>query len=293
MKEGLSDPRTRRWLKIVGMAVLVTIGLVATLGIVLFVTRTYSLDSVTYPASVRRLAVEADIGEVTAVGSDRPDTLTLWQRRYSVIKPRVERGVRDGTLEIRSHCPAASFRCSVIFGSQVPKATEVSVRTRSAAVTVQDLNGPVAITTRSGAVTVVDVAARVSIDTRSGPVTLATSRGDIAARTVSSPIELRAVQGRVDLSSEAGAITGNAQAVEVFEARTGSGWVTATFIAPPRRVEVRSASGEVNLLVPAGRYRLDLRAPAGRIRLEGVVDDPGATRTIKVTTGGGIHLATP
>jgi len=66
--------------------------------------------------------------------------------------------------------------------------------------------------------------------------------------------------------------------------------VTATFDAPSERVAVRSASGEVILQVPAGHYRLDLHAPAGRVHLEGMVDDPAAARTIRISTGGGIDI---
>jgi hypothetical protein len=290
IKEGLSRPRARRLLRAAGLCVLALTALVAVLAVTLFVTRTYSFGSATYPGTVRRLAVDADTGEVSAIGSDRRDSLALWQRRYSLIKPRVDREVRDGTLQLRSHCPAASFRCAVILGTQMPRATATSVRTRSAPVTVQDLSGPVDVTTRSGQVTIEQVAAPVRIDTESGGITLADLRGDLVARTVSAPIELRDVHGRVDLTSDSGAITGNAQVVEAFVARTRSGWVTATFDAPPERVDVRSTSGEVILQVPAGHYRLDLHAAAGRVRLDGVADDPAATRTIRISTGGGIRI---
>jgi hypothetical protein len=292
LKEGLSDPRVRRWLRVAGLVLLGAVGLVIVLGTVLFATRTYSFDTATFPpAAVRGLDVDSDVGEVSAIGSDRPDTLALWQLRYSLIKPRLERAVSDGTLRLRSRCPATSFRCAVILGSQVPRQTAVSVRTRAASVTVQDVRAPVAVTTRSGAVTVDHVTARVRIDSASGPVTLSGTAGDLAARTVSAPIEVVDTHGRADLSTDSGPITGNAQAVEVFQARTGSGWVTANFDAPPQRVEVRSASGEVDVRVPAGPYRLELRAPAGRVRLEGVSSDPSATRVIRITTGGGIHIS--
>jgi hypothetical protein len=291
VREALADPRARRPLKAAGLTGLLLVALVGVAAVVLFVTRTYSFDSATFPDTVRRLAVDADSGEVSAIGSDRRDAIALWQRRYSVIKPRVQSGLRGGTLELRSRCPALSFRCAVIFGSQVPRATAVEVSTDSAPVSVRGVSGPVAVTTHSGAVTVEQVTAKVSVDTRSGPVALGTLRGEIVARTVSSPIELRDVHGRADLSSQSGSITGNSQALEVLRASTAGGWVTASFDEPPQRVEVRSGSGEVDLSVPAGRYRLDLHAASGRVHVEGVVDDPAATRTITVTTGGGIHLA--
>lgn len=292
LKDGLSDPRVRRRLRVVGLVLLGAAGLVIVLVVVLFATRTYSFDTTTVPpGAVRGLEVDSDVGEVSAVGSDRQDTLALWQLRYSLIKPRLEHAVSDGTLRLRSRCPATSVRCAVILGSQVPRQTAVSVRTRDASVTVQEVSAPVAVTTRSGAVTVDHVIGRVRVDSASGPVTLSGSAGDLAARTVSAPIEAVDIHGRADLSTDSGPITGNAQAVEVFQARTGSGWVTAAFDTPPQRVEVRSASGEVDVRVPAGRYRLELQAPAGRVRLEGVSSDPSATRVIRIATGGGIHIS--
>jgi hypothetical protein len=292
LKDGLSDPRVRRWLRVAGLVLLGAAGLVIVLGVVLFATRTYSFDTATVPAgAVRGLDVDSDVGEVSAIGSDRQDTLALWQLRYSLIKPHLRHAVSDGTLRLRSRCPATSFRCSVILGSQVPRETAVSVRTRDASVTVQDVSAPVAVTTRSGAVTVDHVTAQVRVDSVSGPVTLSGSAGDLAARTVSAPIEAVDIHGRVDLTTDSGPITGNAQSVEVFQARTGSGWVTANFDAPPLRVDVRSASGEVDVRVPAGPYRLELQAPSGRVRLEGVRSDPSATRVIRIATSGGIHIS--
>ncbi|HZC98898.1 MAG TPA: hypothetical protein VFA46_01495 [Actinomycetes bacterium] len=39
--------------------------------------------------------VDAGPGDLTVVGSDRSDVLALWQQRYSLVKPRVDREVRD------------------------------------------------------------------------------------------------------------------------------------------------------------------------------------------------------
>jgi DUF4097 and DUF4098 domain-containing protein YvlB len=268
----------------------VVAALIGVLAVVLFVTRTYSLDTATYPGAIQRLTVDTDSGQVSVVGSDRADVLVLWQRRYSLIKPRVDRGVRDGALHLRSRCPAVSFRCAVVLGSQVPGATATSIRTRSATVDLQNLGGPVDVTTQTGQVTLQQVAASIRIVTGSGPVSLATLRGDLVVRTASAPIELRDLQGQADLTTGSAAITGNALALRALMARTGSGWVTATFDAPPVHVDLRSVSGQVNVQLPAGHYRLQLDAPAGQVHLDGVVNDPTAPRTIKISAGGGIEI---
>jgi hypothetical protein len=290
LKESLSAPWARRPLKAIGLLALVVAALIGVLAVVLFVTRTYSLDTATYPGAIQRLTIDTDSGEVSVVGSDRADVLVLWQRRYSLIKPRVDREVHGGALRLSSRCPGVSFRCAVVLGSQVPAATATSIRTRSATVDLQDLGGPVDVTTRTGQVTLQQVAAPVHIVTRSGPVSLASLRGDLAVRTASAPIELRDLRGQADLTTESASITGNALAVRALMARTGSGWVTATFDAPPEQVDLRSVSGQVNIQLPAGHYRLKLDAPAGQVHLNGVVNDPTAPRTIKISAGGGIAL---
>lgn len=290
LKERLSAPRTRRPLKTIGLLALVVAAVIGVLAVIVFVTRTYSLDTATYPGAIHRLTIDTDTGEVSVVGSDRADVLVLWQRRYSLIKPHVDRGLRDGALQLRSRCPGVSFRCAVVFGSQVPAATATSIRTGSATVDMQDLRGPVEVTTQTGQVTLQQVAAPIHVVTGSGPVSLASLRGDLVVRTASAPIELRDIHGQADLTTESASITGNALAVRALVARTGSGWVTATFDSPPEHVDLRSVSGQVNLQIPAGHYRLQLDAPAGRVHLVGVVNDPTAPRTIKISAGGGIEL---
>src|SRR6266536_2872421 len=144
-------------------------------------------------ASTRRHSLVADAGPVTAVGSDRRDSFAFWQRRYSLVKPRVEDAVRGDTLELHSRCPRVSFRCAVVLGAQVPTGTAVTIRSRAAAVAVQSVSGP------------------------------------------------------VDLTSGSGSVTGSGRFGQAFAARTGTGWVTMTFQEPPEHIDIRSASGQVDL----------------------------------------------
>jgi hypothetical protein len=270
LKERVSAAWARRPVKVIGLLVLVVAALIGVLAVILFVTRTYSLDTATYPGAIKRLTIDSDSGEVSVVGSDRADVLVLWQRRYSLIKPRVDRGVRDGALQLRSRCPGVSFRCAVVVGSQVPGATPTSIRTRSATVDMQDLGGPVEVTTQTGQVTLQQVAAPIHIVTGSGPVSLAGLQGDLVVRTASAPIELRDVHGQADLTTQSASITGNALALRALMARTGSGWVTATFdAARARRPPLGLRPGQY----PGTRWALP--APAGGARRPGA---PGRRR---------------
>lgn len=122
------------------------------------------------------------------------------------------------------------------------------------------------------------------------PLSLAGLWGDLVVRAASAPIELRDVGGRADLTIGSGSITGDALTVRALTARTGSGWVTATFDSPPEHVDLHSVSGQLSIELPAGHCRLELAAPAGRLHVNGIVNDPTAPRTVKISTGGGIEL---
>jgi hypothetical protein len=286
----LRTPRARRVLKVAGLSVALPAALLAALAVTLLATRTYRLDDGTWPGTIRRLVVDAGPGEVSVVGSDRSDVFALWQRRYSLVKPRVDHQVRGDVLALRSRCPATSFRCAVVLGAQLPQATAVALRSRSAPVTVNGLSGPVEVSSQSGAVTVQDVDAPVRVDDESGKLSLLHLSGDVTARTTSGAVELNDVRGNADVTTGAGAITSNASRIAAFTARSDSGWVTAAFDAPPERVEIRSTSGPVTLQVPKGRYRLSLHAPSGQVHVSDIGDDPAAARTITVTSGVSITL---
>jgi hypothetical protein len=290
LTDRLSTPRTQRLLRVTGRLLILAIALILVLALALFVSRTYSLDSATYPGTVQRLDVDAGTGEAAVVGSDRRDIFVMWQRRYSLIKPQIQRQMRGGTLQLRSRCPRTSLRCAVILGSQVPERIAVSIRTRSAPATAQNLRGPLDITTLSGDVTAQHIAAPVRVDTSTGKMILDDLQGDLVAKTVSAPIQLHDIRGQIRLISESGSITGAGWVTRALDAQTATGWVTAEFGTPPGRIDIRSVSGQVTLSVPAGHYRLELEAPAGQITVNGIVDDPTSTRTIKISTGGGIVL---
>lgn len=290
LRQRLNTPGAERRLKVAGRLLLLAIALILLLVAVLYATRTYSLDSATYPGTIQRILVDADTGEVAAVGSDRRDVFVLWQRRYSLIKPQVQREVRGSMLELRSRCPWASVRCAVILGSQVPKGSTVSIRTSSAPVTTRSLRGPLDVRTQSGDATFEQIAAPVRVGTTTGKVSIDGLQGELVASTVSAPITLHDIRGQVHLTSESGSITGTGWVTAALDVQTGTGWVTAEFDAPPGRIDIRSVSGQVTLDLPKGHYRLDLDAPPDEIHVSGIVDDPTAAHTIKISTEGGVVL---
>ena len=289
-RQRLRSPAARRLRLLVAWLLLGAVALVALGAAVLFVSRTYSLGDATYPAGVRGVELDADgAGEIAAVESDRADVLVLWQRRYSLLRPRVERGLAAGTVRVHASCPAFSFRCAVILGAQVPKGTALAIRTRTAPASVAASTGPVELSSGSGAVEVRQASGPVRFDSASGRVSVLDLHGDLTGRSGAGQVLLQDVSGRVDVTTGSGAVTADGQVAPVFTVRSGSGWVTAAFAAPPGRVDVRSGSGAVTLTLPRGRYRFDLRAGAGRVHVDpGVVDDPAAARSVHVSAGADI-----
>lgn len=290
LKERLSFSAAGRVRKIARLFLLVLVAVILAVGVVLYVTRTYSFDTATYPSSVHGVVVDADIGEIDAVGTDRPDALLIWQRRYSLIRPTIQRGVSGDMLHVRSHCPPVSFRCAVILGFQVSNRTALSIHSNSAPVGVQSLSAPVDITTQSGETAVQHVAAPVDVRSSNGNVSLDDIRGDIVAKTGSAPIELHDIHGRIHLATDSGTVTGTNWDTPALEAQTNTGWITTDFSTPPTQVDIRSSSGQITLYLPAGRYRLELDAPVGKVHVRGIVNDPTAKRVVRIHTGGGIIL---
>ena len=61
----------------------------------------------------------------------------------------------------------------------------------------------------------------------------------------------------------------------------------ATADCSPDRMELRSGSGNVHAVVPAGRYRVDANNDAGDARVRGVVAADDASFAVQAFSGGG------
>ena len=72
-----------------------------------------------------------------------------------------------------------------------------------------------------------------------------------------------------------------------LSAHTGSGDVSLVVAEPSQRLNIHTGSGDVHLRIPTGKYRLALDTGSGEERVNGVVNDAAAERTIDVGTGSG------
>ena len=128
----------------------------------------------------------------------------------------------------------------------------------------------------------VDVRARVPEDVA---LEARTGFGDVRVEGPVREVELRTRSGDIDAHALAG---GRAQ----VEGRQGD--VVLEFTDAPSDVTVDVSSGDVEVVVPAGAYRLDATTRSGDVRLSGVHHDPQAARSITVeVTAGDIVVRVP
>jgi hypothetical protein len=110
---------------------------------------------------------------------------------------------------------------------------------------------------------------QVNVRSSSGRVDIAGLNGSARIETVSGPI---AVDGFCGFR---------------LTATSASGDVLAAADCSPDRMELRSASGDVHAIVPAGRYRVDASSDRGSARVRNVVVSDDASFAVQAISGSG------
>lgn len=213
---------------------------------------------------VRAVVLDTGSGDVTIRTGTRSSVTTrvnawAWSRPDPSYR-------RDGDVLVLTGCGDG---CAVDYELVVPRETTVEGETGS------------------GDVTVMGVAA-VDVEVGSGDVEVRSVRGAVAVDTGSGEIRLADVSGPSRLHASSGSIRGSLLRGPVA-ASTGSGDV-ALDLARAQDVRAETSSGDVELTVPAGRYRVDHSGDEHDI---GVTDDPDARHSLELTTSSGdITVAT-
>ena len=263
------------------------LGLLLAAAALLLLTRGDSSDGRRFPASVRRVVLEVDSGNVTVTAREPGEVAVQRHRRWLLRPPTVQARQDGDVLRLAARCPPLSLSCSVHHLVTLPREVAVSVRTRSGDVTISGPRADLEVTTGSGDATVGDVQGRVRISSRSGDLSLGLISGELVARTGSGDVQLLRDAGRVEVTTDSGNVIGDALAAPDFRARSGSGRVQVTFAAPVDRVEVTTTSGDVVVSVPRAAYRVESSTTSGSTRVSGIVQDPVAARVIRASTGSG------
>ncbi|MCA1703436.1 MAG: DUF4097 domain-containing protein [Actinobacteria bacterium] len=172
---------------------------------------------------------------------------------------------RDGDAVVLGDC---GWLCTVNYELVVPPKTRVVG------------------TTESGSVTV-DGAETVDVEVNSGSIDVSDVPGTVSASTNSGSVSLTRIGKLSTAHSSSGSINGHALAGPVV-ATTSSGDVTLD-LARQQDVRAETSSGDVELAVPAGSYRVEspsLGTETDEERIE-VVDDPNARYSLELSTSSG------
>lgn len=138
--------------------------------------------------------------------------------------------------------------------------------------------------TGSGRVVTRDISGDVKVKTGSGDFEATRIGGTVTADLGSGRISLDAVKGKMLVSTSSGDIEGTALDNEVI-ADADSGRVELTLLSP-RSVQVDNGSGDVEVKVPGGPYKVSGTSGSGD-RTISVPTDPNATLELKLSTGSG------
>jgi hypothetical protein len=170
------------------------------------------------------------------------------------------RAVSDLTGIVLTGCRG----CSVDYELVVPRGTAVSGDGGSGTVVVQGVG-------------------EVDVELGSGDIRVREVSGAVGARTGSGEVTLVHVAGPVDVQSSSGSISGSGLSGPVV-ADTSSGDVVLE-LTRAQEVRASTSSGDVDLTVPAGRYRVDTGDDEGA-DIE-VVGDPDARYALELDTSSG------
>jgi hypothetical protein len=212
-------------------------------------------------AGITAVRMDVGSGDVMIRTGDRPQASvtahvrTWWWRNGD---PAYR---RNGNTLVLTGCRG----CSVDYELVVPRGTTVSGDAGSGTVLARGVR-------------------EVDVELGSGDIRVREVSGAVDARTGSGDVTLVRVAGPVDVQSSSGSISGSGLAGPVV-ADTSSGDV-ALELTRAQEVRASTSSGDVDLMVPAGRYRVDTGDDDEGADIE-VVDDPDARYALELDTSSG------
>jgi len=109
----------------------------------------------------------------------------------------------------------------------------------------------------------------------------------IRVRAAHGNISLDGYQGSADIATSSGVISVEGYCGFVLGAASGSGAVSVSTACAPKRLMLRSDSGNISVLVPAGDYRIDAASAGGRTDVRGLINDNSAARAIEALSKSG------
>ena len=109
----------------------------------------------------------------------------------------------------------------------------------------------------------------------------------VTVRTGSGDVRLNGFRGSARIDTRAGDVAADAYCGFVLRAQAESGDVSARASCAPERLELRTRTGRVRAVVPAGRYRIDADSDEGRRQVRGLTAADDAPFQILALSGTG------
>jgi Toastrack DUF4097 len=111
---------------------------------------------------------------------------------------------------------------------------------------------------------------------------------DVVVRGDSGDISAERLAGHLELTTDSGDVAGRDLNPTIVKATTNAGNVDLEFATQPVSVHANSDSGDVDVTVPAGgEYRVDATTTAGDVKVQGILRNDHAGRTITATADAG------
>jgi Toastrack DUF4097 len=114
----------------------------------------------------------------------------------------------------------------------------------------------------------------------------------ISIRAENGSVRLVGYHGSADIATDGGAISVQGYCGFVLGAASASGDISVSATCSPERLTLRSDTGDVIAVVPAGSYRIQAASNSGATSVEGVSNDVGAPWAIQALSNSGIVRVT-
>ncbi|MEU5527164.1 DUF4097 family beta strand repeat-containing protein [Micromonospora chersina] len=218
----------------------------------------------TESAKITRITVPAGgAGDVTIRATGAADQVRIKRIvRYQGGEPDTRYEIKGDELVLPSDCGP---RCTVSWEVTAPEGVTVRGETSSGNVTLNRV-GPVDFTLKSGDLTVTEARGEVRATTTSGNIEVVDATGPVRLRASSGDISARRLAAGLDAEATSGNLV-----VELDQ---------------PAAARLHATSGDVDLTVPPGRYRVRADAKSGDTDVA-VPNDPAAPLLLDVTATSG------
>ncbi|MGK5742252.1 DUF4097 family beta strand repeat-containing protein [Micromonospora sp. URMC 103] len=182
--------------------------------------------------------------------------------RYQGAEPTARYEIKGTELVLDTDCGS---QCSVSYEVTAPEGVAVQGESASGDVELSQV-GAVQMLLRSGNVLLTGATGPVRLETRSGDIEVSEAAGPVTLRAASGDISARRLRGDVDAEAKSGNVV-----LELEKAASA---------------RAHASSGDVSLVVPAGRYQVRSDAASGDANVT-VADDRSAALVLDVSTRSG------